>query len=42
MSHNIGDRFFDDGIEYEVVDVRIDTKEDGTTIATESAIPVSS
>lgn len=41
MSRNIGDRYFEDGIQYEVVDVQIATQEDGSIIAIENSKPVS-
>ena len=36
MSHNIGDVFIEGGVTYEVIDVKIEAKDDGTTVTMET------
>ena len=35
---DIGDRYLEDGIEYEIVDTKTETKEDGTIVIIENVI----
>jgi hypothetical protein len=36
LSHNIGDVFVEGGVTYEVIDVKTETKDDGSTVTVET------